>query len=91
LGREATPLDGTFLATWALVLDEVASDRTRLIARSCAAGGYRFFGLPARLGRPIVRLVHFVMQRKQLLGIANRVEHRSAACGAPATPIAAPK
>jgi len=83
--------DGTYLATWAFVLYEVAPDRTRLITRSCAAVGYPFFGLPAWLGRPVVRLVHFVMQRKQLLGIVNRVEHRSAACGAPATPIAAPK
>jgi len=36
-------------------------------------------------------MVHFVMQRKQLLGIACRVEHRSTAFDAPATPIAAPK
>ena len=82
--------DGTFLATWALVLDEVASDRTRLIARSCAAEDYPFFGLPAWLGRPVVRLVHFVMQRKELLGIATRVEHRSAVSETPAIPIAAP-
>lgn len=83
--------DGTSLATWALVLDEAAPDCTRLIARSCAAGGYPFFGLPAWLGRPVVRLVHFLMQRKQLLGIAYRVEHRSAAFDAPATAVAEPK
>jgi hypothetical protein len=40
---------------------------------------------------PVVRLVHFVMQRKQLLGVARRVEHRSAIFDAPATPIAAAK
>ena len=66
-----------YLTTWALVLDEAAPDCTRLIARSRAAAGYPFFGLPAWLGMPVVRLVHFVMQRKQLLGIVNRVEHRS--------------
>ena len=71
--------DGTYLTTWSLVLDETAPDRTRLIARSCAAGGYPFFGLPAWLGMPVVRLVHFIMQRKQLIGIARRAEHPSEA------------
>jgi len=45
------------------------------------------------LGRetaPVVRLVHFVTECKQLLGIANRVERQGRAFDAPATPIAAP-
>ena len=66
--------DGTFLVTWALVLDEAPREGTRLIVRACAASGYPLFGLPAWLGWPLVRLVHFVMQRKQLVGIASRVE-----------------
>jgi hypothetical protein len=34
-----------------------------------------------------VRLVHFVMQRKQLLEIAKRVEHRTAAIDLPVTAV----
>jgi hypothetical protein len=71
--------DGSYLTTWALVLDETAPDRTRLITRACAAGGYPCFGLPAWLGMPVVRLVHFIMQRKQLIGIARRAEYHSGA------------
>jgi hypothetical protein len=66
--------DDTFLVTWALVLDEAPPEGTRLIARARAASGYPFLGLPAWLGQPVVRFMHFVMQRKQLLGIASRVE-----------------
>jgi hypothetical protein len=79
--------DGTFLSTWTLALEEEVPNRTRLITRARGAAGYPYFGLPEWLGRPLVRLVHFVMQRKQLLGIASRVEHRSAAIDTPATPI----
>ena len=75
--------DGSLLVTWALALEAAALDHTRLIARSNAAEGYPFFGLPAWLGRPLVRAVHFVMQRKQLLGIARRVEQRRAGLPAP--------
>ena len=80
--------DGTFLSTWVLTLEEEGHDRTRLITRARGAAGYPYFGLPAWLGRPFVRLAHFVMQRKQLLGIAKRVEHRSAAIDASATLVA---
>ncbi len=83
--------DGTCLSTWALALEEEAPGRTRLITRARAAAGYPYFGLPAWLGRPVVRLVHFVMQRKQLLEIARRVEHRSAATGVSSVPIHLPK
>jgi hypothetical protein len=83
--------DGSYLTTWAFLLEETAPGCTRLIARSCAASGYPFFGLPPRLGMPVVRLVHFIMQRKQLLGIAKRVEQRSAACDRSTPPIAVPK
>jgi hypothetical protein len=39
-------------------------------------GGYPFYGLPPWVGMPVVRLGHAIMERKQLLGIASRVESR---------------
>jgi hypothetical protein len=66
--------DGSPLVTWAFVLEELSGNTTRLIVRVRGGQGYRFHGLPERLSIPAVRLVHFVMQRKQLLGIARRVE-----------------
>lgn len=70
--------DATSIVTWAFVLEALTSHRTRLIARARAASGYPFFGMPRWLGEPIVRAVHFVMQRKQLLNIAKRAERRDA-------------
>jgi hypothetical protein len=64
----------TPLVTWAFVLEAGAGHQTRLIVRARGGRGYRFHGLPSWLSLPIVRLVHFVMQRKQLLGIARRTE-----------------
>jgi len=66
---------GVYLTTWTFVLEELTPRRTRLITRARAADGYPFFGMPPRIGAPIVRAVHYVMQRKQLLNIAKRVEH----------------
>ena len=60
--------------TWAFVLEELEQGRTRLIVRARGARGYRFCGLPPWIGRSLVRLVHFLMERKQLLGIAARAE-----------------
>ena len=34
------------------------------------------YGLPPNIGLTFVRLAHFIMQRKQLLGIASRAESR---------------
>ena len=64
--------------TWTFVLDEVAPDVTRLLVRARGGPGYRFFGLPVWLTKPVARVVHFVMQRKQLLGIASRAERQPA-------------
>ena len=64
------------LVTWAFVLDEVGPHCTRLIVRARAGRDYRFKGLLPALGLPLVRLTHFVIQRKQLLGIAMRAEAR---------------
>ncbi|MET0163943.1 MAG: hypothetical protein ABW318_02930, partial [Vicinamibacterales bacterium] len=65
---------GKPLVTWAFVLVDRGSNATRLIVRARGGQAYRFHGLPSWLSKPIIRLVHFVMQRKQLLGIARRVE-----------------
>jgi hypothetical protein len=65
---------GPPMTTWTFVLEDASNDTTRLITRSRANAQYPFFGLPRSIGDPVVRLVHFVMQRKQLLGIACRAE-----------------
>ena len=64
---------GTMLMTWAFVLD--GEDRsTRLLVRARGGHGYRFHRSPSWLTTRFVPIVHFVMQRKQLLGIARRAE-----------------
>jgi membrane protease YdiL (CAAX protease family) len=65
---------GTTEVTWTFVLDEVAPGVTRLIVRARGGPGYRYHGLLLLLVRLVMRAVHFVMQREQLLGIATRVE-----------------
>lgn len=60
--------------TWAFVLEEADGGRTRLIVRVRGGSGYRFHGLPWWLVKPFVVMVHFIMQRKQLHGIAGRAE-----------------
>ena len=67
-------VDGTPEVTWTFVLDEVAPGVTRLLVRVRGGPGYRFHGLPRSLTRLVVRVVHFIMQRKQLLGIRRRAE-----------------
>ena len=64
--------DGTYLSTWAFVLDEMGSDQTRLIVRGRAGPGYHFHGLPLWLLKLIAPVGHYIMQRKQLLEIARR-------------------
>jgi hypothetical protein len=66
--------DGTREVTWTFVLDEIAPGVTRLLVRVRGGPGYRFHGLPLLLTRLVVRVVHFIMQRKQLLGIRRRAE-----------------
>jgi hypothetical protein len=65
---------GTPIVTWAFVLEDRGAESTRLMVRVRGARGYRFFGLSPWLSGRIIRAVHFVMERKQLLGIAQRVE-----------------
>jgi hypothetical protein len=66
--------DGTPEVTWTFVLDEAALGVTRLLVRARGGPGYRFHGLPLLLTRLVVRVVHFIMERKQLLGVARRAE-----------------
>jgi hypothetical protein len=69
--------DGTITATWAFLLDD-ASGGTRLVVRARGSQGYRFHGLPLWASQLAIRVVHFVMQRKQLLNIEARVSQADA-------------
>ena len=71
--------DGAAEVTWTFVLDELAPGVTRLLVRVRGGPGYRFHGLPLVLTRLVIRVVHFIMQRKQLLAIASRAEGCAAA------------
>ena len=66
--------DGDLTVTWAFVLHEIDENTTRLIVRARANEDYRFHGLPKSMGFLLARIVHFVMERKQLLEIARRAE-----------------
>jgi hypothetical protein len=69
---------GPPVVTWAFVLEERGLDCTRLLVRVRAGDGYRpLSGLPAWTVKSLVPLGHWIMQRKQLLGIARRAEARS--------------
>jgi len=62
------------IVTWAFVLDPIDDANTRLITRVRGSGEYPFYGLPPAIGMPFISLVHFVMERAQLIGIAERAE-----------------
>jgi len=63
--------DGTRQVTWAFVLEPVDHGSTRLIVRSRGTSG--------AIGNRVLPVVHFIMERKQLLGIAQRAESQAAA------------
>lgn len=67
---------GKYQTSWAFVLEEAQPNQTRLIVRGRVAPGYRPYGLPQWLAIPTGAMAHFIMQRKQLLGIARRAESR---------------
>jgi hypothetical protein len=69
-----TTPEGGRLMTWAFVLEEAAHDSTRLIVRARVGPGARVFGLPWWAANCLVSVIHFPMQRKQLIGIARRAE-----------------
>jgi len=66
--------EGARLVSWAFVLEPTDGGSTRLIVRARSGPGYRFHGLPWSVTKRLVAIVHFIMQRKQLLGIARRAE-----------------
>ena len=68
-----TDTKGT-IVTWAFVLEETPVGWTRLIVRVRGSRRYHFHGLPWWMAQRIVPAIHFMMQRKQLLGIAQRAE-----------------
>ena len=72
LGAEGP--DGRPIVTWTFYLDPRAGGTTRLIVRARASTAYQFHRLPPWLIKRVVPPGHFVMQRKQLLGIAARAE-----------------
>lgn len=67
---------GKYQTSWAFVLEQPQPNQTRLIVRGRVAPGYRPYGLPQWLAIPTGAMAHFIMQRKQLLGIARRAEGR---------------
>jgi hypothetical protein len=75
-------------ATWAFVLEPIDDTRTRVITRARGSSAYPFYGLPPVIGRPLVRMAHFIMERKQLLGLARRAESMAPAVGARRTEAA---
>ena len=73
--RERTcSLPGDELMTWAFVLEELESGHTRLIVRARGGRDYHFLCFPHWIAKHLVRSGHFIIQRKQLLGIAKRAE-----------------
>jgi hypothetical protein len=66
--------DGRASSSWTFVLEPIGHHQTRLLVRVRATESFRFHGLPALLTKILMRFVHFVMERKQLLGIVERAE-----------------
>jgi hypothetical protein len=66
--------DAEPLTTWSFTLEELRPHLTRLIVRVRGSRKYPFHGLPPSIGRPAIRIIHSVMQRKQLVSIARRAE-----------------
>jgi hypothetical protein len=67
---------GAQIVTWAFILSEIGPNLTRLVVRVRASADYSFRGLPNALGLWLARVVHFIMERKQLVEIARRAEGR---------------
>jgi len=66
--------NGTYLTTWAFVMERPEPSHTRLIVRGRAAPGYRPYGLPQWFAKLTAPWAHAIMERKQLLGIQRRCE-----------------
>jgi hypothetical protein len=61
--------------TWTFVLEPRRWSQTRLIVRARATYAAPSQAVPFWMAWPFVHFGHFLMQRKQLLGIADRAEH----------------
>ena len=66
--------DGQSVVTWAFLLHAIDEHNTRLVVRVRASDRYRFRGLPKPIGLWVVRAIHAIMERKQLVEIAKRAE-----------------
>lgn len=66
--------NGKYQTTWCFALEPLGTDQTRLIVRGRVAGNYHPYGLPQWVALPVGRMAHFIMERKQLTGIARRAE-----------------
>lgn len=65
------------IVTWAFVLAEGEDGSTRLIVRARGRADYGSQREHWWQVQPILRVIHFAMERRQLLGIASRVEAMS--------------
>lgn len=65
---------GTYYSTWEFVLEQPQPNVTRLVVRGRVGEDYHPWGLPLWMSRLFAPPLHFIMQRKQLLGIARRAE-----------------
>ena len=81
--------DGRPLVTWTFALEELGPARTRLIVRARGGRDYPFYGLPRVVGMPLVRIAHFIMQRKQLIGLTRRAEKNAKQTGGKSKSVAA--
>ncbi len=86
----ATGTDWTPLVTWAFVLDAQPNRHTRLLVRVRASHGYTFHGLTGWVANLDVPPGHFIMERKQLIGIAQRAEGLVTAAHSDSTRAASP-
>ncbi len=65
---------GGYIVTWAFVLEEIGPERTRLLVRARGSASYRFRRTPHAMSLWLMKLVHFVMDRKPSIEIAARTE-----------------
>jgi hypothetical protein len=75
--------DGLASVTWSFVLQSCTNGATRLIVRGRATAQYGFGRLPPWVVKRLLPPGHFVMQRRQLLGIARRAESTAQATAVP--------
>jgi len=66
--------EGVPAMTWAFVLEPIDGRSTRLVVRARVGSRYHFHGIPLWAARVVLIRIHFVMQRRQLLGIADRTK-----------------